>query len=564
MSSPAEQQVLRYAADLARLYAQAGHDRERLQRLETALVAAAEGTMALVRALSQEEAAQRLAALGVSALGLESCAVYLVRRERLVLLARSPERASFPMTPAVRLEDLKALDGEPDELEGPPWADLVGGGAAVAIPLRGRRREVGVLVGVGLLRHLHAPDEAALAQVLSLIAGHGGVVLENLALEERRETGSMRLDRSAAPRPLPGRSTAMAGVERLVKRLARVDSSVLLTGETGTGKTMLAKQLHDASGRAAKPFVTINCGAIPEALVESELFGHEAGAFTGAQRAHRGKVEQADGGTLFLDEVGDLPLAVQVKLLTFVEERRYARVGGERELQADVRVISATNRDLAAAVDEGAFRQDLLYRLEVFRIEVPPLRERGQDVLDLARTLAAEVARRYELPAPRWNAEVDARLRSYSWPGNVRELRNVMEKAVILSDGGPVQVELLPRDDAGPARAAPEPVLDDASPTPRAPTADGDASASPAEGSAKLAAAAGAGGVGFSEAKSELIRTWETSYFESVLRITGGNVAHAARMAQIDKKNLHRKVKEHGIDLDAIRAAKAAEAPSDA
>ncbi|MCO5172438.1 MAG: sigma-54-dependent Fis family transcriptional regulator [Planctomycetes bacterium] len=514
-------QLLRYAADLARLYARSKEERRRRADLERRLEQVTSACVGLGRALSSEAAAERLARAAVELLGLERAAVYLLRKERPVLAARFPADASFPDAPALARSDVEALAGEPAQLAGRPWAQLTGGAAAV-VPLAGRRRAVGVLCGVGALPL--APEATIERWTLALLAGQAGVVLENLLLEAVR--GDRAPPPAAAPgaTPLVGRSPVMRQLLALVARLAQVDSPVLVRGETGTGKALVARALHEGGPRARGPFVVVNCGAIPEALVESELFGHEAGAFTGALRQHRGRLEQAQGGTLFLDEVGELPLAAQVKLLTVLEERRFTRVGGEEELVADVRIVSATNRDLEQAVAARAFRADLLYRLNVFSLELPPLRERGADVLTIARALADEVAARYRLPAPALGAEAEARLLAYGWPGNVRELRNVLEKAVILSGGGALDPGLLPAA----AVEAPRPAEDE------------EPASAPEGGS-------------FAEAKERMLERWEVAYLQDLLRRTGGNVARAAREARVDKKHLHRKLRRYGIDAGALR-----------
>jgi two-component system response regulator HydG len=238
----------------------------------------------------------------------------------------------------------------------------------------------------------------------------------------------------------------------------------LITGESGTGKELVAHAIHADSARASGPFVAINCAALPENLLESELFGHEKGAFTGADRARPGRFELAGGGTLFLDEIGDLAGPVQAKLLRVLQEREYTRVGGSKTLKADVRLIAATNRDLRADVEAGRFREDLFYRLSVFSVHLPPLRERGDDVLILAehfvRTLGASMGKN----VPGLARDARDALMSHSWPGNIRELSNAIERALILSDGGPLragQLGLVGRvDRSAPAPAAPLPLGD--------------------------------------------------------------------------------------------------------
>jgi transcriptional regulator with PAS, ATPase and Fis domain len=226
---------------------------------------------------------------------------------------------------------------------------------------------------------------------------------------------------------------------------------VLLTGESGTGKEVVARFIHHASRRAKGPFVALNCAALPDQLLESELFGHERGAFTGAIAAKPGRIEQAGGGALFLDEVGEMAPAVQAKLLRVIEEREFMRLGSTRALHADIRVIAATNRDLHAAITRGEFREDLYYRLGVFEIALPPLRERVEDILPLADAFLVEIGETVGRPAAGISADAKDQLLAYAWPGNVRELRNAMERAVILADGGQVQSEHLPLAPARPA-----------------------------------------------------------------------------------------------------------------
>ena len=240
-----------------------------------------------------------------------------------------------------------------------------------------------------------------------------------------------------------GRSPKFMAAIDSARKVAATATTVLLTGESGTGKEVLARAIHHGSARRAKPFVAVNCAALPETLVEPELFGHERGAFTGADRLKRGRFELAAGGTLFLDEIGELPPAVQAKLLRVLQERQYERVGGTTTLEADFRLIAATNRDLDRAVADGQFRQDLYYRVAVFRIHLPTLRERGEDVLLLADHFVRELGARMESPEPRFTGETRELLLAHSWPGSVRELQNAIERALILADGAPISAEHL-------------------------------------------------------------------------------------------------------------------------
>ena len=240
---------------------------------------------------------------------------------------------------------------------------------------------------------------------------------------------------STAGVELVARDPAMHRVTEQVQKVAPRDTTVLLLGESGTGKEVLARMLHEQSPRSEGPFVAVNCAALTESLLESELFGHEKGAFTGATTRHEGRFEQAQGGTLFLDEVGETSPALQAKLLRVLQEKTFERVGGEKEMTADVRLVAATNRDLDRRVEEGQFRQDLYYRLAVFPIEIPPLRQRGADVLPLAEHFLHLLTRGPSRTAPSITPGAKEALRAHRWPGNVRELQNVMERALILSGG---------------------------------------------------------------------------------------------------------------------------------
>jgi two-component system NtrC family response regulator len=254
----------------------------------------------------------------------------------------------------------------------------------------------------------------------------------------RLEEENQRLARAAKREPLPGvvgTSEAMTHVCTLVEKAAASDISVLLLGETGTGKELLARALHLGSARVRGPFVAINCAAIPEHLLESELFGHERGAFTGAVRQSIGRFELAEGGTLFLDEISDMPLALQAKLLRFLQERLIQRVGGRRNIPIDARIISATHRDLQSLLEEGAFREDLYYRISELAIEIPPLRERPEDVVLLARHFFERYRKEAERPLQGLALDAVAAIVSHPWPGNVRELENRMKRAVVIAEG---------------------------------------------------------------------------------------------------------------------------------
>ena len=242
-----------------------------------------------------------------------------------------------------------------------------------------------------------------------------------------------------------GQSAPMQQLYGIIKRVARTDSTVLITGESGTGKELIANAIHFQSPRSDMPFVPINCGAIPEELLESELFGHEKGAFTGAFKERRGRFELANKGTVFLDEIGEMSPKLQVKLLRFLQETKFQRVGGSRTVEVDVRILAATNKDLERAVAENGFREDLFYRLNVIPIHVPPLRERAGDVALLVRYFLNQHCQKKTIPIKRLSNAALESLKQYDWPGNVRELENVIERLVILTDADEIQLHDLPK-----------------------------------------------------------------------------------------------------------------------
>jgi len=331
----------------------------------------------------------------------------------------------------------------------------------------------GTRVG-GMRLRANQPTPVPPGQVVEL--GGSWMMIANAPL-----SGSITTTQPAEPIPATPTSEAacdglvvldevMRNLERVVERAAIADISILLLGETGVGKEVFARRIHALSPRADKPFVGLNCAALAASLLESELFGHEKGAFTGAGQAKPGLLETADGGTVLLDEVGEMPIAVQVKLLRVLEERQVLRIGGTRPRPIDVRVLSATNRNLEAEVAAGSFRRDLFFRLNSITIEIPPLRQRVSEIEPLARRFASLAAQRLRLPSPEIDADVLVKLRRYQWPGNIRQLRNVMERAVVLAEGGRITADLLPADTyVGPA---PKPAEAAATPPPITVAAD--------------------------------------------------------------------------------------------
>jgi len=309
----------------------------------------------------------------------------------------------------------------------------------------------------------HVADQIALALSHERLAGEARRVAEARAEAEKLEERVAALSEELALRGGFGRivGTSKGWRDVLVQaaKVAPTETTVLLTGESGTGKEVVARAIHRSSARAAGPFVALNCAALPDQLLESELFGYEKGAFTGATGAKPGRIEQASGGTLFLDEAGEMSPAVQAKLLRVLEEREFQRLGGTKVLKTDARIVAATNRDLARAIEKGEFREDLFYRLSVFGIHLPPLRERPEDILPLTEMFLAELGPAVGRSVPGVSREAKDLLLSYPWPGNVRELRNALERAAILSDGGLITAAHLPigvtRRDSPAARTAP-------------------------------------------------------------------------------------------------------------
>ncbi|MCP4592055.1 MAG: GAF domain-containing protein [bacterium] len=294
------------------------------------------------------------------------------------------------------------------------------------------------------------PD-VELAQVFANLAAVG---VRNAQTHERVKLENQGLrETTVGERTIVGRAPRLREVLGLCDKVAASTATVLLLGETGTGKELLARYLHHASARREAPFIAINCSALTETLLESELFGHEKGAFTGAVSRKVGRFELADGGTLFLDEIGDISPSTQVRLLRVLQEQEFERVGGTQSVACDVWVLAATHRDLSGLIREGKFREDLYYRLNVFPIELPPLRERREDIPALAEHFIAKVSRRLGRPVPRLEQSASAMLIAYRWPGNIRELENVMERAVLLCDAQTIGLGHLPPDIAG---ASPE------------------------------------------------------------------------------------------------------------
>jgi nitrogen regulation protein NR(I) len=325
--------------------------------------------------------------------------------------------------------------------------------------------------------------------------------------------------------PLVGASPAMKTIYDMVARVADSPSTVLISGESGTGKELIAKALHRGSARRDKPLIKVNCAAIPKDLVESELFGYEKGAFTGAVGAKPGRFELADGGTLFLDEIGEIPVEIQVKLLRALQESEFERVGGIKTLKVDVRLIAATNRDLKALIADGRFREDLYYRLAVVPIELPPLRDRREDIPLLVQHFIAKYDRRLGKKVEGIEEEALQLLAAYAWPGNIRELENLMERSVLFADGPRIEASALP--DALRER--------------------GGAVASPIAAVGPLGAIAAPSGASMKEIVRQAQAELERELITRALDETAGNVTRAAKRLQISRKSLQVKMKELGL-----------------
>ncbi|MDA7938463.1 sigma-54 dependent transcriptional regulator [Pirellulales bacterium] len=357
------------------------------------------------------------------------------------------------------------------------------------------------------------------------------ILIETLTQSRQRATEQTL--RRAIERPYSfedflGESPPMKAVYSLIERIATRSVDILITGETGTGKELVARAVHRRSRRAAAPFVPIDCGAIPDTLLESELFGHERGAFTGADTRRIGLIEVADGGTLFLDEIAELPLALQVKLLRVLQERRLRRVGARKETPVDVRIVAATSRDIDGMLENGTFRRDLFYRINVVRISLPPLRQRGDDIGLLAEFFASRAGREMGLKAGRFSADTYQVLRHYSWPGNVRELQNVIRRAMALTADDVIGVDDLPDNVVTVAgKHMPD-------------TSNELKQSSPSSG-------------GFFALKATHVAEFEQHYLYEIMKRLHGDVSAAAKEAHVPRGTLYRLLKSHNIEPSRFR-----------
>jgi DNA-binding NtrC family response regulator len=396
------------------------------------------------------------------------------------------------------------------------------------VPLCGARPEVVMITGhgsvasaveamkLGAADYMEKPFDSpeAVALVVERV-----MVKRRLSQENRRLREQLR-DRFG---DMVGTSAPMRLLYQVIERVSPLPITVLIRGESGTGKELVARSVHARSDRASRPMMALNCAAIPEGLLESTLFGHEKGAFTGADRARAGYFEEAQGGTLFLDEIGDMSMTLQARLLRVLQEKTFTRVGGVRPMEADVRIIAATHRDLPAMVREGSFREDLYYRLKVVELHVPPLRARGpEDLRLLAAAFLERTAARFGRPNAALTPALLRALEVHDWPGNVRELEHTITRMVALAPSDALGPEDLPPD--FPTRARPPAVT-------------------PAGGLPALAP-------DLSHPLEEARAQFEEDYLRAVLQQTEGNISRAAEIAGIARQHLHRKLKLYGIDTN--------------
>ncbi len=340
------------------------------------------------------------------------------------------------------------------------------------------------------------------------------IVIERALKQKMLSDENRRLKeqlRKSSPNRIITNSHAMHEILKVIDRVSQTDANVLITGESGTGKELIARIIHSKSSRAEKPFIPVDCAAIPDNLLESELFGYEKGAFTGANTSRTGLFEAAQGGTLFLDEVGEIPLPMQAKLLRVIQERQVRPLGSNRFISIDVRIISATNRDIKKNVSEGTFRDDLYYRLNVIHINVPPLRDRKGDIPALALHFLQKFALMYEKDIRGISPDAMEVLENYAWPGNVRELQNVMERAVILCDGDRISLRDIPREVC------------------------------------MMPGALASKNLSYKDAKKAWIAMFEKDYLTNLLKSTSWNISRAAEKAGINRRTIHRLIKRYGL-----------------
>jgi transcriptional regulator with PAS, ATPase and Fis domain len=381
-------------------------------------------------------------------------------------------------------------------------------------------------VGFSLVRVVLKPVERFVKQALKLasISGDSGEERKEWSVDKIAQFSSVfdrvtsvlsRIDARHFFPEIIGESLAMRGLLSLIKKVAPTDATVLIMGESGTGKELVATSIHENSLRKSKPFIKLNCAAIPAELLESELFGHEKGAFTGATKFKPGKFDMADEGTLFLDEIGDMPLKLQSKILRVIQEQEFYRVGGSSTVKVDVRFIASTNQNLEKMVQEGAFREDLYYRLNVFTLHLPPLRERKEDIPLLVDRFLQELPKRVEISSIALQM-----IMAYSWPGNIRELKNVIESAAVIAENGFIEPAQLPGSITGPFNS----------------TYSNEVS------------------LPVNLSLDERINEIEKSMIIEALRKTGGVQVRATELLGINQRSLWHRIKKHKIDVKSLKS----------
>jgi len=456
--------------------------------------------------LDLDQLLARVTTYAAESAGADSITILLHDREAQQFVVAAAFGPGVHATRGDRVPDAQGVAGAVLRSSEPR---MIADQSSMVAPLCVDQRTIGVVEATGHDgRPFGTPDLERFTSCCSLIA----VALESASLYRglRLETENLQRYRDDRVHPFVAESPAMRLAIAQADRAAAGRSTVLLLGETGTGKEQIARRIHDASPRAKRPYVALNCGALPESLIESELFGHEKGAFTGADHRHIGRFELAEDGTIFLDEIGDLPATVQVKLLRVLQEHEITRVGGTQAIRVTARVIAATHRDLQAEVEAGRFREDLFFRIHVVPIQLPPLRDRPDDVQPLTTLFLDRFARELDRPARTVTAEAMTLLRSHKWPGNVRELENLCERLIVLGEGGPIDVNelsgLLPHRDPPRVDAAHVPAIGDLS-------------------------------------------LWEQEHLLLVqaLEHAGHNQTHAARALKISREQLRLRMKRYGL-----------------
>ncbi len=458
--------------------------------------------------VDDEEAARYGMRRALSAFGYEISEADSAEAARILVEKQQPDLLLLDVNlpGASGLDLLRELQNEKGE-----------GPLVVIITAHGSERMAVEAVKAGAYDYLAKPFEVDdLRLVVSNAFETVRLRRENRSLRRRIESEEVR--RGA----LLGVSNAMERVRSMIEKVAETDATVLVRGESGTGKELVAREVHErSSNRGSGPFVAVNCAALPSELIESELFGHEKGAFTGASARRQGKFEQADGGTLFLDEIGDMSANVQAKLLRALEERRIERLGGTDSIPVDVRIVSATHRPLEQEIANGNFRADLFYRLRVVTIDIPPLRERREDIAVLAESFAQKSAEKFSLPVRPIAQSALRILIDYDWPGNIRELRNAIERAVIFAEGEEIRERDLPEE------------------------------IKPSVIASQSTQARGAGAdlleVPFTASFREDRKEFERRYIARCLEETGGNVTRAAGILGMHRQSLQHKLRELGL-----------------